>query len=173
MEDTAADTGAPDLTTSGTGDAVEATTKPTPAADAKPTETVEFWKQKAREQETRAKANAAAAKRLGEIEEANKSELDKANERAVAAEKATSEAVAAATRFRVAAKFGISDEHADLYLTGLDEETLRKQAEGLSSLASDQKKKGNVVPKEGAAPPVSGPTDERTFVRDLFGNGAG
>ena len=35
----------------------------------KPTETVEFWKAKAREQEKRAKDNAAAATRLAEIED--------------------------------------------------------------------------------------------------------
>jgi small-conductance mechanosensitive channel len=48
----------------------------------KPTETVEFWKQKAREQETRAKANADAARKLQEIEDRDLSELDRAKKQA-------------------------------------------------------------------------------------------
>lgn len=52
----------------------------------KPSETVDFWKAKAREQEKRAKANADAAKRLQEIEDASKSETDKLTERATQAE---------------------------------------------------------------------------------------
>lgn len=54
-------------------EATEATESPAP----KPTETVEFWKQKAREQEKRAKENAEAAKRLAEIEESQKSEAQR------------------------------------------------------------------------------------------------
>ena len=48
----------------------------------KPTETVDFWKQKAREQEKRAKENAAAAKRLAEVEESQKSEAERLADRA-------------------------------------------------------------------------------------------
>ena len=57
-------------------------TPPAQETQPKPTETVDFWKQKAREQETRAKANAKAAERLAEIEEQNKTELQKAVEAA-------------------------------------------------------------------------------------------
>ena len=49
-----------------------------PAAEPKPTETVDFWKAKAREQEKRAKANADAATKLKEIEDRDLSELEKA-----------------------------------------------------------------------------------------------
>lgn len=52
----------------------------------KPTETVEFWKAKAREQEKRAKANAEAAKRLQEIEDEGKSEVERLTARAETAE---------------------------------------------------------------------------------------
>lgn len=48
----------------------------------------EKWKSLSRKNEDAAKANAAKAKRLDEIEEANKSELDKATARAEAAEQA-------------------------------------------------------------------------------------
>ena len=57
----------------------------------KPTETVDFWKSKAREQEKRAKDNAAAAKRLAELEDASKSEQERAAERVTAAEQRAAE----------------------------------------------------------------------------------
>jgi hypothetical protein len=141
--------------------------EPEPTPDPKPTETVEFWKQKAREQEKRAKENAEAAKRLAEFEAANKSEIEKANDAKAAAEKAAAEAKAEALRWKVAAKFGISDEDADLFLTGTDEETLTKQAERLAGRAEERRKNGNVVPKEGS---TSTPTDDpmRDFTRKLF-----
>ncbi len=59
------------------------------APQTKPTETVDFWKDKAREQEKRAKANADAAKRLADIEESQKTESQKAAERLTAAESQT------------------------------------------------------------------------------------
>lgn len=135
-----------------------------------PAETVEFWKEKAREQEKRAKANASAAKRLTEIEEAQKTEAEKAADRLRQLEEERDEAVRNALRFKVASKHGISDEDVDLFLTGTDEETLTKQAQRLTQHASDRKKNGNVVPKEGASTSTA-PNDERAFVRDLFGSG--
>jgi hypothetical protein len=47
----------------------------------------EKWKANSRKNEDNAKANAAAAKKLAELEEANKSEIEKAQARAEAAEK--------------------------------------------------------------------------------------
>lgn len=132
-----------------------------------PTETVEFWKSKAREQEKRAKANADAAKRLTEIEDAQKTEAEKASERLRALESERDAAVRDALRFKVASKHGISDEDADLFLTGSDEETLTKQAERLSQHASERKKNGNVVPKEGSTTHAA-PDDERAAARALF-----
>ena len=52
---------------------------------------------------------------------------------------ATQEAAAAkaeALRWRIAAKHGISDEDAETFLTGSDEESLTKQAQRLASLAT-------------------------------------
>lgn len=139
------------------------------AEETKPAETVEFWRQKARDQEKRAKANATAAARLAEIEEAGKSDLEKANTRTAAAEAERDDARAEAMRLRVAVQHGIGLEDADLFLTGRDEETLTAQAKRLVGRESDRKKNGNVVPKEGAAPNAA-PNDERAFVRDLFGS---
>lgn len=122
-----------------------------PAADAnlatKPTETVEFWKEKAREQEKRAKANADAAARLAEIEEAQKTEAQKLAEARDAALSEAQAAKAEAMRLRIATKFGISEDDADTFLTGSDEETLTKQAERLSKLAQPAEDKGVPGPR--------------------------
>lgn len=95
------------------------------------------WKAEARKWEERAKANTQAAKRLSEIEDAQKSEAEKAAERIAQLEKDAAAARAEALRFKVATKHGISDEDADLFLTGSDEETLTRQAERLAARYED------------------------------------
>lgn len=87
------------------------------------------------------RARAAAEKqakelraRLDAIEAENLSDKEKAIR---SAEAAMAEAVAAkaeAMRWRFAAKHGISDEDAELFLTGGDEETLTRQAERVAAL---------------------------------------
>jgi hypothetical protein len=77
------------------------------------------------------------AAKFDEIEQANKSEMDKIAERAAAAEAERDAARIEILRFRVAAKHGISDEDADLFLTGSDEESLTAQAERLASRYAD------------------------------------
>lgn len=96
-------------------------------------EYVDKLRKEAAKYRTEAKANAEAAKKLTEIEEASKSEQQKLAERLAEAEKAAQQAQAEALRFKVATRFGVSDEDADLFLTGTDEETLTKQAERLAS----------------------------------------
>lgn len=137
----------------------EATESAEPAGEKqpKPTETVEFWKQKAREQEARAKANAKAAERLTELEESQKSEAEKLSDRAAAAEAEAEKARAEALRWRTAAKHGISDEDAELFLTGTDEETLTRQAERLA--ARSVPPKGTYVPGAGTEPGTPPPLD--------------
>ena len=73
----------------------------------KPTETVEFWKQKAREQEKRAKDNASAAQRLAEIEESNKSAEQKATERLAEIEKRAADLTAKELRVTVSEETGV------------------------------------------------------------------
>ena len=73
----------------------------------KPTETVDFWKQKAREQEKRAKDNADAAKRLSEIEEANKTAEQKAAEKLAEIESRAAELAAKEARADVASETGL------------------------------------------------------------------
>lgn len=125
------------------------------------------WKAKAREWERRAKANATAATRLEELENAQKTEAQKAADARAAAERERDEARADALRWRVAAKHGISDEDAELFLTGTDEDTLTKQATRLTERTSERKKNGNVVPNEGRTPSTQA-NDVRDFTRQLF-----
>lgn len=109
----------------------------------------------------------AKAAKLDELDAANKSELEKAEERAAAAEAAREKAVAEGLRFRIAAKHGISDEDAELFLTGKDEDTLTAQAKRLADREADRKKNGNQAPREGTNP--TQPTDDvREFARTLF-----
>jgi hypothetical protein len=112
----------------------------------------------------------AKASKFDELEAANKSEIEKANDARTEAEQRAARAEADALRWKVAAKHGVSDEDAELFLTGTDEETLTKQAERLTQHSSDRKKNGNVVHREGS---TSTPTvaDDRAFVRELFGHG--
>jgi hypothetical protein len=70
-------------------------------------------------------------KRLDEIEAANLSDLEKAQRQAQEAQEAATRATADAARFRIAAKHGINDEDADLFLTATDAETLERQAAAL------------------------------------------
>lgn len=156
-----------EATVDATATDAEATTQ---TEQPKPTETVDYWKQRSRENESKAKANADAARRLAEIEEANKTEAQKTADRLAAAEKDAATARSEALRLRVAAKHGISEEDADLFLTGSDEETLTKQAERLAGREADRKKQGNHVPREGS--PVSAPTEgDAQFARSLLGGG--
>lgn len=136
--------------------------------ETKPTETVDFWKQKAREQEKRAKENAAAARRLAEIEESQKSEADRTADRIKQLETEAADARRDALRFKVASEFGIASARAELLLTGSDEETMRRQAEALKGETDERKKQGNRVPREGHTTSSSGDDEVREFARGLF-----
>ncbi|MDO5534124.1 MAG: hypothetical protein Q4F65_05685 [Propionibacteriaceae bacterium] len=72
---------------------------------------------------------------LDQIKQAQMSDLEKAQAQARSYEKAATKASAEALRWRIAARHGISDEDAETFLTGTDEESLVKQAERLAALA--------------------------------------
>lgn len=106
-----------------------------------------------------------AAAKLKAIEDAQKSESERMAEAKAALERERDQAKAEALRLRIAAKHGISDEDADLFLTATDEATLERQA---TRLAATTKKTGNYVPREGqSVRPAAG--GEREFLRQLFG----
>lgn len=112
----------------------------------------------------------AKAHRLDEIEDAQKSEAQKAVERIAELEQQTAAARSDALRFKVAAKYGIGDEDADLFLMGADEATLTRQAERLAG-RSDASKTRLRVPREGTPPGAPKVDEERAAARKLFGRG--
>lgn len=120
----------------------------------------------------------AKAAKLNDIEQANLSELEKANGRITTAESERDTAKAEALRLRTAVTHGISLEDADLFLTGTDEETLIAQAKRLSDRAAEQanaeadrKKKNPIVSKEGTSTKTGTTTeeDDLAFARNFFG----
>lgn len=71
--------------------------------------------------------------RLKEIEDAEKSELQRAQEAAEAAQRELAATKTEAARLRIAAKHGIGEDHLD-FLTGSDEEELEAKAVKLAAL---------------------------------------
>lgn len=146
-----------------------------PKQDPKPTETVEFWKQKAREQESRAKSNAEAAKKLADIEEAQKTETQRLTDRAEKAEFRAEEAEQKLLRLEVGIEKGLSPVQAKR-LVGRTREELEADADEL--LATFKPAEPNQEPKPrrpveqlrpGAAPAASVPTDASPHQRLSLG----
>ncbi len=105
-----------------------ATAEPAVAPDAeKLASQLEHWKSMARKNEQRAKENAAAAARLTEIEDAQKSEAEKLQAKLEAAERRAAEAEQARLRAEVAQTKGVP---ADL-LSGSTEDELQASADAL------------------------------------------
>lgn len=158
----------------------DTTVTPTPAPPAQaapeaPKVDETDWKAEARKWEDRAKANKEAADRLASIEEASKSEAQKAADRAAAAEKKAVEAEAKVARRDVAIEHKLSKEDAALLDTITDEAAMRALAARLSTAQADadaeRKRTGGIAPKEGgsADTKTKADSDEREFVRGLFG----
>lgn len=103
----------------------------------------EAMKNHSREWESRAKANLAAAKKLKELEDAEKTEVDKLNDRLAESEKDKAALQVELDRMTIAAKHGLSAEDAAMFLHG-DAETMTKQAEALAERAR--------VPRKAEAP---------------------
>ena len=153
-------------TAEATATGTEATTEQ--QAEQKPTETVDFWKQKAREQEKRAKENADAAKRLADLEDAQKSETEKAADRIAKAEAEAASVptkVADALREHLVTLHEIDKDDAELFLTANDPELLLKQVTRLVG-QSDKRKKQHIVPREGNTSQPK--ADERSAFADFL-----
>lgn len=133
----------------------------------KPTETVDFWKAKARDQEKRAKENAAAAKRLAELEDAQKSEAEKAAERIAQAESEVAsvpQKVAESLRDHLIELHSIEADDAELFLTSNDPAVLVKQANRLLAQRPSSGPKPN--PQQGN--PSEGRGGTLSAGRDLY-----
>jgi len=128
------------------------------------------WKAEARKWESRAKENSTAAQRLAEIEEANKTESQKAVERAERAEKALAERDAAEelakARDAVAKATGVPAG----VLRGASKDELEAHAAELKPHFTP--KKGPVIPTQGDIPThAASDADERAAARALFSGG--
>lgn len=131
------------------------------------------WKAEARKWESRAKENSTAAQRLAEIEEANKTEAQKAVERAEKAEKALAEREAAEelakAREDVAKAAGVPAS----ILRGASKDELEAHAAELKPHFTASK--GPVIPGQGNSPTRaaagSDSDEERAAARALFGGG--
>lgn len=133
--------------------ATDATTT-TEVTDHDDTDQVAKWKALARKHEQNAKANAEKAKRLDELEEASKTELEKAQARAEAAEKAFAEATATALRATVAADKGVPAA----LLTGSTQEELEAAADALLAFKGATPKAPPADGQGKVGTPVTGPT---------------
>ncbi|MDX3555290.1 hypothetical protein PV729_26585 [Streptomyces europaeiscabiei] len=123
-----------------------------PQQAAQPAET--DWRAEAKKWEARAKENKGAADRLTQLEEANKTEAQKLADRAAKAEGERDGAKAEALRWRIAARNGISDEDAEIFLTGTTEEALSRQAERLVALRGGSQQAAAAVGPQGQRTPV-------------------
>ena len=111
------------------------------------------------------------AARLAEIEEAQKTETEKAADKIAKAEAelaAIPAQVAEALRIHLVALHEIDPEDAELFLTATDPDLMLKQ---VTRLLGQDKRRKNHVPREGQTPhTAAGETDEmREFTRALFG----
>jgi hypothetical protein len=137
----------------------------------KETETVEFWKGKAREQERRAKENASAADELSQLKDAQKTQAERDADRVKKAEaevEAIPSKVAEALKAHLVARHQIAAEDAELFLTATEPELLLKQVDRLLG-QSDKGKRKHQVPGEGANKKSEGKGELREFARNLFG----
>lgn len=129
--------------TGGQGDGTETVESLTAKLDAAMKD-AEKWQALSRKNEDKAKSNADAAKELERIRTANLTDEQRIAAEREALQRQASEAAERATtaeldllRFRVA-DGKIPAEDVALFLTGTDEETIRKQAERYLSLNSGQ-----------------------------------
>lgn len=113
-------------------------TEETTTAETKTSET--DWKAEARKWEQRAKENSEAAKKLADLEEANKSELQKEREAREAAEKERDSVRTEALRVTVAAEKGLTPAQAKR-LVGSTREELEADADALKAEFTPSKTK--------------------------------
>jgi hypothetical protein len=90
------------------------------------------WKAIARQHEKRAKDNADAAKRLAELEDADKTAVEKASEALAKETKRADDAVSELARWKAAAKAGLDPKHIHR-LHGADEDELLADAKALKA----------------------------------------
>jgi len=147
-----------------------ATGEQEPPKPTRPTDTVEFWKQKAREQETRAKANASAAEKLAAFEDRDKTEAQRLTDRADAAEKRATDLESRALRLEVASEKGLTPAQAKR-LIGATREELEADADDLLATFKPSTKVAVPDLDLGSRTPASTPTNMNKLIRQAAGLG--
>jgi len=129
-------------------------------------EEVKKWRGLSRKHERRAKENVEAAKRLKELEDADKTEIERATERAAEAEKKAEAAERKALLYSVASRKGLTETQAKR-LVGDTEEELEQDADELlasfkqeEDASSDTDKRGRPSRPRERLSPGSGPDKE-------------
>lgn len=120
------------------------------------------WKALARKHEQAAKANAGAAKKLADIENASKTEQQRLEERATAAERERDEQAAALLRMRVAVAKQLPADLVDR-LRGSTEQELQADADQLLTLMSGARPRGDI--DQGARTQSAAPSDMNDLIR--------
>ncbi len=149
--------------------------EPTPQGEQEPqapNEQETDWKAEARKWESRAKENLAAAKanesaaqRLTQIEESQKTEAQKAQERLDAAEKRATELELKAARAEVAAAKGVPVG----LLSGATQEELEASADALLAFRGEAPK-APIVPGQGKQPEKTGAASPAQAFGDFITN---
>jgi len=127
---------------------------------------LETWKGHARTWEDRAKANKNAADQIKAIEDANKTELEKALDQVAALQAELNSSKESALRSSIIAEFSLDPEDASVLLTASDEEGLRAQAERLA--AKNTPKTTKVSVNNADLEGHSEPNSRDAFARKLF-----
>lgn len=122
------------------------------------------WEQRAKDANAKLKELEPVAAKAVELEEASKSELQKAQERAEAAERALADATVAAARAEVAAEKGVPVA----LLSGDSREALIASADALLAFRDETARKGNYAPSEGRTSNIDKGGELREFTRNLF-----
>lgn len=133
--------------------------KPTPPTEATPEKDEPDWKAEARKWENRAKENKTAAEELAAIKESQKTEAQKLEDRATAAEKALSDKTLEAERALVALEKGLTPSQAKR-LIGTTREELAADADEIVAEFVTTSKPGQVRADPSQGPKAAdAPTD--------------
>lgn len=111
------------------------------------------------------------AAKYDELADANKSEVERAQEKAAQAEAEIASVpakVADSLRSHLVALGDVNAEDAELFLTATEPELLLKQMQRLTAREQDRKKQGNHVPREGSTTSSGSGDGLRDFARELF-----
>jgi hypothetical protein len=123
----------------------------------------EKWKALARKNEQRAKENAEKAKRLDDLEESQKTELEKLQGQLAAATAAAEAAESARLRASIAAKHGVPEA----LLTGSTEEALEEAATALLAFKGTQPSAPSPDGQGRQGDPIDGQKSQITSIDEL------